>query len=74
MPLSLPRLRPAATVAVVVLVVASVLLLVRPDPSPALRRVRPAALLSSSMRALEQPSSVSGRVTADVNVGLSFRL
>jgi outer membrane lipoprotein-sorting protein len=48
--------------------VVSVLLLARPDPSPALRRVRPAALLSSSMRALELPYSVSGRVTADVNV------
>jgi hypothetical protein len=66
--LPLPRKRTTALVMAVCIVVASVLLLFRADPSPALRRIRPAALLSSSMRALEQPYSVSGRVTADVNV------
>jgi outer membrane lipoprotein-sorting protein len=66
--LSLPRKRTTAGVTAVCIVGAFVLLLFRADPSPALRRIRPASLLSSSMRALQQPYSVSGRLAADVNV------
>jgi outer membrane lipoprotein-sorting protein len=64
----LPRTRAIAFAVAISLVGASALLLVRADPSPALPRVRPGELLASTMRALEQPYSVSGRVTADVNV------
>jgi len=66
---ALPRPRAAvATSVAIALLIAAALTLVAARPSPALPRVRPGALLASTIRALGDHRSLSGRVTADVNV------
>jgi len=65
---ALPPRRAAIATSVAIALVTAALTLGAAHPSPALPRVRPGALLASTIEALHGHRSLSGRVTADVNV------